>query len=307
MTATQFDHRAWLYDGLEDLARRVDAAVASATAHGDGVLVCVDQPTWGHLVGRLGALADAVTYVPADVRYARPTTALGTLVDHTRRLLDDGAGAVWSIGEIDMVGSDDPSAWVRYEAAANEVLAELPIHAICLFDLRRSTPAVLDAVHRTHPRLDHGHGPIGSAGYLHPRTVAAAVDHAVRVPASPPVLELGGVDRPADARGAATRELRGQIDDDALGAVVLVLTELVTNAVEHAGTPADVALWRTPDAVVLRVVDRGPGHHDPFPELRPPGGSPRGRGLWIVGQLSERVRVDADDAGTVVTCVVPTG
>lgn len=307
MGTSRFDHVAWFYDGPDDLARRVDATVASATAHGDGVLVCVDPPTWGHLVGRLGALADSVTYVPADVRYARPAGALATLVDHTRRLLDGGAGAVWSIGEIDFGAADDVASWIRYEAAANETLVHLPIHAVCLYDVRRSSPAILEAAHRTHPRFDDGHGPCDSAGYLHPRAVHAALSDGDPTPAAPPALVLRGVEQPVVAREAVGRLLGHDVDDDGLAAVALAVTELVANALEHAGTPADVSVWRVDGAVVLQVSDGGAGFDDPFPELRPPGTGPRGRGLWIVGQLADRVHVAAGRTGTAVSCVIPAG
>ena len=69
--------------------------------------------------------------------------------------------------------------------------------------------------------------------------------------------------------------------------LALMVSELATNAVQHAGTEFEVAVTMTPDAegcdVLVRVTDEGPG----FCALRvTPADAPHGRGLRIVESLA---------------------
>lgn len=63
----------------------------------------------------------------------------------------------------------------------------------------------------------------------------------------------------------------------------LVVTELVTNAVQHAGTPISVRLALSDSALRVEVADEGPGTPEPLP-LDPRG---RWRGLSYVSALAQ--------------------
>lgn len=69
--------------------------------------------------------------------------------------------------------------------------------------------------------------------------------------------------------------------------LALMLSELATNAVQHAETDFEVAIWVTPDAdgrsVLVRVSDQAPGL--PVPQ-EPQAHEPHGRGLRIVESLA---------------------
>ena len=89
----------------------------------------------------------------------------------------------------------------------------------------------------------------------------------------------------------------------------LVLSELVSNAVMHAGTELDVQLRLADDVLLLSVHDTGPG----MPQsVMPPPGQPDilsvgGHGLDIVSQISESWGVAPDPggrAGKSVWCVL---
>ncbi|GAB7064588.1 ATP-binding protein [Streptomyces mexicanus] len=82
--------------------------------------------------------------------------------------------------------------------------------------------------------------------------------------------------------------------------VLLVVSELVTNALVHARPPATLRLWRLSvdgrRAVHVEVTDRGPTA-PPEPRCAPDPDE-HGRGLGIVTALSARCGLRTDRAGT---------
>lgn len=74
------------------------------------------------------------------------------------------------------------------------------------------------------------------------------------------------------------------IDDDACEAAEIVVTELVTNAVEHAASPSVVEVTRVAGSFRMTVRDFV---SDPLPDaVLPPPSSVRGRGLAMVAAVS---------------------
>jgi anti-sigma regulatory factor (Ser/Thr protein kinase) len=65
--------------------------------------------------------------------------------------------------------------------------------------------------------------------------------------------------------------------------VLLVVSELVTNACLHAGGPEELRLRHSPKAVRLEVADAGPG--EPTPRTPHQAGRPGGHGMFIVQRL----------------------
>ena len=95
-----------------------------------------------------------------------------------------------------------------------------------------------------------------------------------------------GVTAPALARHAV-REAMAKFEVDASVAedLLLVTSELVTNAVEHGERPTRLELDREGGHLTLRVFDTG----TTLPELRAPAPQlARSRGLQLVRALSER-------------------
>jgi anti-sigma regulatory factor (Ser/Thr protein kinase) len=99
---------------------------------------------------------------------------------------------------------------------------------------------------------------------------------------------------PAAARLALER-FRGQLEDDVFERSALVLSEVVTNSVKHAGLtaaqPIDLEIGLTPERLRVEITDDGhgfeplavtPGRHD---------GS-GGWGLWLVEGMTDRWGVD---------------
>jgi anti-sigma regulatory factor (Ser/Thr protein kinase) len=111
----------------------------------------------------------------------------------------------------------------------------------------------------------------------------------------------GGVDAPRLARAQITELLAGRVAEGDLLDVAVLTSELVTNAVRHAGAGTDdtivVHVAIAADVLRVEVCDRGPGFSRPDVLLpRAQGG---GNGLLLVERLSSSWGVSGDDG----TCV----
>ena len=91
------------------------------------------------------------------------------------------------------------------------------------------------------------------------------------------------------ARNAAREAVQSFADAELGGNVALVTSELVTNAIVHAGTACDLRLLMDSNGgrvvVRLEVTDGGPGEAR---QREPSTGEPGGRGLRLVDQLATR-------------------
>ena len=88
------------------------------------------------------------------------------------------------------------------------------------------------------------------------------------------------------------------------GDVVLLISELVTNSVRHAGLdasqPLQLSVVASGATVRVAVRDPGPGFRPPAPPSDP--GHVGGWGLVLVDQLAETWGVENDGEATVVWC-----
>ncbi|MEU5082561.1 MULTISPECIES: SpoIIE family protein phosphatase [Streptomyces] len=99
----------------------------------------------------------------------------------------------------------------------------------------------------------------------------------------------------ATARSFVRDTLQGWGFADIVDDAVVLTSELVTNAVVHAGTHADVLCLRTEDGVRIEVSDRYPEREVPLQSAAVSMGSPDregGRGLQLCAALATRWGVD---------------
>lgn len=89
-----------------------------------------------------------------------------------------------------------------------------------------------------------------------------------------------------------------------LGDLVLVVSELVTNAVEYSREPFEVALDAGHDDVVVSVASSMTDdvHTDVAMWVGPVVGGRQGRGLMLVRALADDVTVDADGERLTIRC-----
>jgi anti-sigma regulatory factor (Ser/Thr protein kinase) len=104
----------------------------------------------------------------------------------------------------------------------------------------------------------------------------------------------------AAAARQALREENGTLPAAVRDDVMLLVSELVSNAVVHAGAgpdrPLQVQVLRGPRWVIVTVADEGPGFTwHPAPER---GNESGGWGLFLVDQIADCWGVECTAAGT---------
>jgi anti-sigma regulatory factor (Ser/Thr protein kinase) len=122
------------------------------------------------------------------------------------------------------------------------------------------------------------------------------------------VQPLIALELPAEPHSAkVARDVVAGLDGhlgDVFGDVVLVISELVTNSVRHAGLdagePVQLSVGLDDDTVRVAVRDPGPGFKPPSAPSDP--AHIGGWGLVLVDQLAQRWGVDHDGEANVVWC-----
>ena len=107
-----------------------------------------------------------------------------------------------------------------------------------------------------------------------------------------------------DLRRSVARTLES-VDDGVVADVLLALDEAVSNAVRHgsrAGDPVLVSVQVDGEWIEMTVHDGGPTPRLPrLPAEPPPGLQTGGRGLWLILQLVDEVRLQRIGQGTRLT------
>lgn len=140
--------------------------------------------------------------------------------------------------------------------------------------------------------FDHGSPPIGDAG---PPASAAGYD--VDLPA------LSGLRAEVARSGRASG-----LDNAATNDLILAANELLTNVMRHGGGFGRMWLWHQDGWYYCCVADGGPGlpvSPKEMYENQPEVTAPTGRGLWLIWQFVQRVRIQTGLGGTTVTIAFP--
>src|SRR5437764_14261493 len=106
-------------------------------------------------------------------------------------------------------------------------------------------------------------------------------------------------DLPALRRTVAAHADRTGMPTRRISDLVLIVSELASNAVRHGGGEGRLTLWATADAVHCEVTDDGPGPPQALPRQPPEPSIPGGRGLWLALTSADKLVIKPrNDGGT---------
>ena len=177
-------------------------------------------------------------------------------------------------------------------------------------ELRAASPASAVVVMSGYPREDLENRAVGRGAAAYVEKGMSLRRFVDRVVAAAGVLELitsyldeqrTQLDRDLRSSSHARRFVAAALErwdcERALDVVLLLVSELVTNAVVHAGSRPDVAVILLPHALRVEVADNDPAG----PRARVAGDEDEsGRGLLLLDQLSTKWGVDASPTGKTV-------
>ncbi|MEV6638924.1 anti-sigma factor RsbA family regulatory protein [Amycolatopsis sp. NPDC051371] len=295
--ADPFVHPALFYrDDAEYLAGTVPF-VWSGLAAGEPVAVAVPGRNLELLRRELGADAENVRLLDMTDAGRNP----GRIIPRVLRAFADAHpdGPVRIIGEPIWAERSDVEypACVQHEALINLAFTGRDLTILCPYDVSRLDPAALADAEATHPVLIDSAGRRPSTAYApddvisrYNRPLPPAPDGVIALPDTTDLVQARAL---AHVQAAAAGLSADQVAD-----VQVVVTELLTNCVEHGGGTGTVRLWSAAGEFVCEVHDGGT-LADPLAGRRPATPEQhRGRGLLMVNYLADLVRLHTGDHGT---------
>jgi anti-sigma regulatory factor (Ser/Thr protein kinase) len=261
---------------------------------------------------RLELIRDGLGERAAEVRFIDMTQAgrnPGRIIPNVLRKFADAqpsARRVRIIGEPIWPGRSavEYPACVQHEALINAAFTGRGVTILCPYDADRLEKQVLTDALATHPVVIDVDGETASAAYG-PEQVIARYNEPLPTPLGAAASSFAAPTLP-DVRDFAVSQARSLgVSGVRLGDLELVVAELTTNSVVHGAGSGTLRIWTENDGVVCEVHDGGQ-LTDPLAGRRPANPTqPGGRGLILVHQLADLVRVHTGHDGTTIRCYLP--
>jgi anti-sigma regulatory factor (Ser/Thr protein kinase) len=290
-------HQAMMYSAPAEFA---DWAVAflGRGVDADAKVLAVAGPKHARLLQtRLGSGSGSVEFIDPESWYTTPARTMATFDLMAQDHADLGR-AVHILGEPPWLDRSpfEQLGWHRFESLLNLTFRDRDVTMGCAYDARTIDPETAGMVHRTHPVIASGTDHESSPGFREPVDFFAEYGAS---PLEPPVGPVVSTDFDIGLLAAARQFVneqagRLQLPTAGLPQLVVAVSEITTNAVQHGGGGGQLSMWRSTDHVVVEVRDHGTQPPDPLAGyLRPditnePEG---GFGLWMARQLCDIVEL----------------
>ena len=281
-----FRHEALLYRGSRGFLAGSLPYIRTGLAADEPILVAVDTPKIRSLRGALGSDADRVQYADMAVLGHNPAR----IIPAWRKFADANPGPIRGIGEPIWAGR---SATELVECQLHEALLNVAFadrddfRLLCPYDTSMAGNVIHEAC-CSHPVVD------GTSSRIYREDLLAPFDS----PLPPP---------PATARILGFEldnlvEVRRQVEHSARRAglaadreqdLVLAVSELAGNSIRHGGGRGILRVWRTDEALICEVRDRGRITDPLAGRVQPDLERLDGRGLWLANSVCDLIQIRA--------------
>jgi anti-sigma regulatory factor (Ser/Thr protein kinase) len=300
--ASGFEHEALFYRGDDDFLAGLVPFVREGLERDEAVVVAEPRHRLELLRNALGDDAAAVRFRDMAEIGQNPARIIAvwarTLQEHT-----DAGRRLRGVGEPSFVGRRKAEL---VECRLHELLLDHafdggpPWRLLCPYDEAQLPRSVTrDALH-DHPLAGTSAGRRRSSDYA-PGQVAELF--ATELP-RPTDAVLRGIYGPGDV--PATRRTVAQyartvgLPEDQVEVLELAASELAMNSIRHGGGTGTVAMWTSPDAVIVEFSDSGHVSDPLTGRFAPSVDQEGGRGVYLVNQLCDLVQLRSSARGTTV-------
>jgi anti-sigma regulatory factor (Ser/Thr protein kinase) len=297
--AEPFIHPALFYRDADEYLAGTVPFIRSGLAAGEPVAVSVPEANLALLRAELGADADHVLLMDMGIAGRNP----GRIIPGVLRAFADTHPDrhVRIIGEPIWPSrtDDEYPACAQHEALINLAFTGRDVTILCPYDTQNLTPAVLADAEATHPLLIDSAGERSSAAYA-PEAIIDGYNQPLPEPADATELTVDATNLGQARFLARTHALQAGLTDDQVADVELVVTELVTNSIDHGGGTGRLRIWTAGGDLVCDVHDQGT-LTDPLAGRHPAApGQHRQRGLLLVNHMSDLVRFHTSPRSTTI-------
>ncbi len=295
----QLLHFATFYAGdVAFLSNVIPFLTESLAAH-EAVLVMAPKPHVELIERWFNGTSDRFTYLDMEDHGRNPAR----MISATQRFAQShGEERIRVVGEPIWAGRSPAQIreGLRHEACINLILSDVAATCLCVYDSERLDSAVLDVADCNHSHIESDRGPIANSRFVDPLDFLDRPDPLPEPPATASVIEFHHRDLSGLRRSVEQRAVLDGVSPERVRDVLLAVTEVAANTLDHSGGPGVLRLWREASSFILEVTDGG--HlSDPLVGRRAPAiDAVRGRGLWIVNQLSDLLQIDTNAHGSVV-------
>jgi anti-sigma regulatory factor (Ser/Thr protein kinase) len=293
-----FLHPAFLYQGADDYLAGTVPFILEGLAAGEPVAVVVPAPNLALIEAGLGDRASSVELIDMTEAGRNPGRILPTVL---LAFADAHRGPVRLIGEPVWPGRSglEYPACAQHEALINLAFEGRKATMLCPYDIDGLDSAALIDALRTHPMLLHATGSQASGVYA-PTDVVATYNQPLPPPTSPATIEFDITGLSAARHFVAYHGAKGGLGPERVEDLTLAASELCANSVLHGHGQGTLQMWSEDGFVVCEVSDHG-RITDLLAGRRPAAvGQVGGRGLLLVNQIADLVRMHHSAGGTTV-------
>ncbi|WP_026929371.1 sensor histidine kinase [Glycomyces tenuis] len=295
-----FEHPALFYSSDDEYLNGTIPFIDKGLSADEPVAVAVPKRNLESIRSALGGTAERVLLVDMGEVGANP----GRIIPGVLHAFTDAHPdrRVRIIGEPIWPGrsEDEYTACVQHEALLNLAFNGRPVTKLCPYDAKGLDQRIITDAEATHPVLIDHAGRRPSDRY-DPDRVLADCNRPFALPPRSAIERAADLATLDNARWFATAYGR-RVGLSAMQLIDLeiALTELLTNSIHHGGGVGTFRVWTDGGHLVCEVNDAGQ-ITDPLVGRRPSDDSEHyGRGLLLVNQVADLVRMHTGPQGTTV-------